>query len=101
MAEGTSGDELSPRDWMIEQVAGEEPELSVSAQRHTGEDNGAEQPTGAVDDHDGRDMLDEGLLQRDLGFGRERPHELDAPVGENPSEASGRDVNFGARRAAV
>ena len=101
MADGASDGELSTRDWMLEQVAGEGPALIVSAQRHTGEDNGADQLTDAVDDRDGRDVLDERRLQRDLGFGRERPHELDAPAGESPSTASGRDVNFGAKRAAV
>jgi hypothetical protein len=101
MADGTSGGGLSDRDWMLEQVVGDGPALIVAAERDTGDDESAGQPTDSVDDCDGCDAVDQRPAQRDFGSGRGRPHELDGPVGESESEVCGPDINSGAKRAAV
>ena len=99
MAEGTSESGLSDQDWMLEQVAGDAPALIVGNERSRGGDDIADQSTETVDV--ARDMLDAPRARRDRGCGGERPHELDDPAGENPSEVCGPDVNSGAKRAAV
>jgi hypothetical protein len=100
MADGAVDPEPSAQDWMLDQIAEEQPALVVRAKRDSGGDHGGDHSSHPSDDHDGPETVDEQPVLSDSALSPHRGH-LDPSADDQAVAAAGPDIDAAAKRTGV